>query len=275
MMADADGRCEGHLVVVWDWSQRPEIFGSRPGGRWTGTAPSQGKARARTRPAVAALSWPPPRHRQRAGAGRWRSAGASRRQGTSPAARLPRRVGREWSSQCRRTFWLASGIYAPKPMASGPRVVVTNWCGFGDTNASQRALHSTANPRRRVAAAPAFHLVHLLPGAKADDRLHEVEVVEAQEAQHAPEPKRHLTIATTLHITAPPTFAKARRMTSLSEGGRLENQPGERRASVTSGVRCIPDSGRLFGARQELANSGGHNSLTIKRIRGPNNSQSD
>ncbi len=182
MMADADSCCEGHLVEVRDWSRRPEIFGNRPEGRSTGTAPSQGKARARTRPAVAALSWPPPRHRQRAGAGRWRSAGAWRRQGISPAGRLPRRVGREWSSQYRRTFWLASGIYAPILRASGLLVVVTNWCGFGDTNASPRGLHSTANPRRRVAAAPAFHLVHLLAGAKADDRLHEVEVVEAQEA---------------------------------------------------------------------------------------------
>ena len=52
-------------------------------------------------------------------------------------------------------------------------------------------------------AARAGHLVHLLAGAKADDRFHEAEVVEAQAAEQAPEPKRHLTIPIGHHVMAP------------------------------------------------------------------------
>ena len=103
-------------------------------------------------------------------------------------------------------------------------MVVTNWCGFGDTDASPRGLHSTPYPRRRVAAAPAFHLVHLLADAKADDRFHEAEVVETQSAQPAPKPNRHLNMPTRHHVMAP--AAKSRRLTSLVDGGQRENQVG-------------------------------------------------
>ena len=54
-----------------------------------------------------------------------------------------------------------------------------------------------------MAAASAFHLVNPPADAKAADGLHEMEVVEAQEAEQAPKPTRQLTVFTGHHFARP------------------------------------------------------------------------
>jgi hypothetical protein len=54
-----------------------------------------------------------------------------------------------------------------------------------------------------MAAAAAFHLLDLPTDAKAADRLYEMEVVEAQEAEQALKPSWQPTVLTSHHCAAP------------------------------------------------------------------------
>ena len=47
-----------------------------------------------------------------------------------------------------------------------------------------------------MAAAPALHLVNMPADAKAEVRFHKMEIVEAQDAEQAPEPTRQLSVLT-------------------------------------------------------------------------------